>query len=139
MNDITSGVTSADAGESGGGGNASVSSWHDVPGLQSYVREVGKVANALATDDTLAQRVIDAVHRGSSTALTAVFTEIGVKSRVSVTTVDGPEPGELGSGATSTGGMTAMAKAGGPTTRTITISVGIGPISISVTVKKESK
>jgi len=138
MNDITSGVTSADAGETGGGGSVSVSSWHDVPGLQSYVREVGKVANALATDDGLAQRVIDAVHRGSSTALTAVFTEIGVQSRVSVTTFDGPEPGEMGSGGASTG-TTAMAKAGGPATRTITISIGIGPISISVTIKKESK
>lgn len=138
MNDIKSGVTSADAGESSNGDSVRVDSWHDVPGLQSYVKEVGKVANALSTDDALAQRVIDAVHRGSSTALTRVFTEIGVESRVSVTTFDGPETGELGSGGTDSGVTTAFAKAG-PTTRTITISIGIGPISISVTIKKESK
>lgn len=139
MNDIKSGVTSADAGESSTGGSARADFWHDVPGLQSYVREVGKVATALSTDDALAQRVIDAVHRGSSTALTRVFTDIGVDSRVSVTTFDGPESGELTSGGTAGGGMAALANAAGPTTRTITISIGIGPISISVTIKKESK
>jgi hypothetical protein len=139
MNDNTSGFTSANAGETSTADGARVDSWHDVPGLQSYVREVGKVASALSTDDGLAQRVIDAVHRGSSTALTQVFTDIGVESRVSVSTFDGPLPGEASTGGTTTGGMTALAKAGGPTTRTITISIGIGPISISVTIKKESK
>lgn len=117
--------------------SASSGSWHDVRGVQSYVAQVGRVADALTRDDALAQHVIDAVHSGSSAAIERLFAQIGVESEVSVSVVDRAEPNGRPGGAhgeTIARTTTTPAK-----TKTITVTIGIGPISISVTVKKDSK
>jgi hypothetical protein len=108
---------------------------HRVQGVQHYVRQVGKVAEALARDDELTKRVIDAVHRGSSSAVEKLFSDLGVESAVTITTVDGPADTD------GTGGTIARSNTGASAgkTKTITISIGIGPFSVSVTVKKDSK
>jgi hypothetical protein len=107
---------------------------HRVQGVQHYVQQVGKVAEALAGDDDLTKKVIDAVHRGSSSTVEKLFGELGVESAVTITTVDGPAETD------GTGGTIARTNTGtGAKTKTITISIGIGPFSVSVTVKKDSK
>lgn len=106
---------------------------HHVDGVQHYVRQVGKVAEALSGDDDLTKKVIDAVHRGSSSSVEKLFGELGVESVVTITAVDGP------SGSEGTPGTLARSNTGGTKTKTITIEIGIGPFSVSVTVKKESK
>jgi hypothetical protein len=117
--------------------SSSMGSWHDVRGVQSYVSQVGRIADALSTDDSLAQRVIDAVHSGSSSAIERVFTDIGVESEVSLSILDRTETDE---DTDKSAGETIARTASKPTrTRTITVTIGIGPISISVTVKKDSK
>lgn len=108
---------------------------HRVQGVQHYVQQVGKVAEALAGDDDLTKKVIDAVHRGSSSSVEKLFSDLGVESAVSITTVDGPADMDGTSGTiarTNTG-------TGAGKTKTITISIGIGPFSVSVTLKKDSK
>jgi len=125
-------------------------STHSVEGLQRYAVQVGQVADALSKGDALTTRLIDAVHSGSSAAVEKVFTEVGVDTVVTISTVDGPaSTDEVPAG----GDLTDPALPGTPTSpagqsaarsaptkvRTITVTIGIGPISISVTVKKESK
>jgi hypothetical protein len=145
MDDIRGGSSPADS---------DGSTLHDVPGVQKLIAQIGQVADALSKDDALVQRVIDAVHSGSSAEVERVFTDIGVDSQVRVVTVDGADPAAAASaGATQadaaqghTGqgdvaqGTAAMARATAPArTKTITVTIGIGPFSISVTVKKDSK
>jgi hypothetical protein len=140
MDDITGGSRPADS---------DGSTLHDVPGVQKLITQIGQVTDALSKDDALVQRVIDAVHGGSSAEVERVFTDIGVESQVRVVTVDGADPAAAATGGAAqadTGqadvgqGTTAMARATAPArTKTITVTIGIGPISISITVKKDSK
>jgi hypothetical protein len=145
MDDITGGSRPADS---------DGSTLHDVPGVQKLITQIGQVTDALSKDDALVQRVIDAVHSGSSAEVERVFTDIGVDSQVRVVTVDGADPaaaasggaGQADAGQADTGqadvgqGTSAMARAAAPArTKTITVTIGIGPISISITVKKDSK
>ena len=128
-------------------------SLHDIEGVQKYAVQVGQVADALSKGDALTTRLIDAVHSGSSAAVEKVFSEVGVDTVVTITTVDGPvlpdasavddltdavQPGTT----TSLAGQfhdSVTARAAPTKTRTITVTIGIGPISVTVTVKKESK
>ncbi|MEO6201378.1 MAG: hypothetical protein ABIX44_09465 [Cryobacterium sp.] len=122
-------------------GSTSHDSMHEVAGIQRYAAQIGQAADALSKGDDLTTRLIDAVHSGSSTAVEKIFGEVGVDARVTLTTVDGPEPGPA-SGTVRPEPMqqtTAAARPQGPKTRTVTVTIGIGPISISVTVTKKSK
>lgn len=121
---------------------------HSVEGVQRYAVQVGQVADALSKGDALTTRLINAVHSGSSAAVEKVFSEVGVDTVVTISTVDGPASGDdavvgdltdpaLPVTSTPPAGLSAARPA--PTkTRTVTVTIGIGPISITVTVKKES-
>lgn len=120
-------------------------SMHEVAGIQKYATQVAQVADAVSKGDALTKRIIDAVHSGSSAAVERIFTEVGVDTRVSLSTVDASsaEPGsrvEAGGGALSDTQQGSVAEAQNQTakTRTVTVTIGIGPISISVTVTKNS-
>jgi hypothetical protein len=111
-------------------------SLHEVAGIQKYAMQVGQVADALSKGDALTQRLIDAVHSGDSTAVQAVFAEVGVDTRVTLKTVDASDTAQTDSATAQPG--TAAARAQTPKVRTVTVTIGIGPISISVTVTKKS-
>ncbi|TFB48725.1 hypothetical protein [Cryobacterium tagatosivorans] len=114
---------------------------NEVAGIQKYAMQVARAADALSRGDALTQRLIDAVHSGSSTAVEEIFAEAGVDTRVTLATVDGPETGKVSDTAqpAPVQQTAAAARAQAARTRTVTVTIGIGPISISVTVTKKSK
>jgi hypothetical protein len=108
-------------------------SLHEIAGIQNYAMQVGQVADALSKGDALTSRLIAAVHSGDSFSVQRVFAEVGVDTRVELTSVDasdlatGDEPADAG----AVGAGAQLLRL-----RRIVVSIGIGPISISVDLPK---
>jgi hypothetical protein len=100
-------------------GSTGADSLHEVAGIQNYAMQVGQVADTISKGDALTIRLIDAVHSGDSEAVRDVFAHVGVDTRVELRTVDASE-----------------APAAGDRVRTVSVSIVIGPITLSVTVPK---
>lgn len=104
----------------------------EIHDIRKYAAEVQRLASAVSDDKDFAERVVEAVHHGSSAEVEKIFAGLDVSSDVRITTVD----------ATDSGHAVHKEKAkaaSAPKTRTFTLTIGIGPFSISVDVKKESK
>jgi hypothetical protein len=90
----------------------------NVRAFQTYATHVGRLAEALAKDGGLAQRVIVAGQGNQPAEVQRLFEEVGVSSKVTITGADGA-PAE------TPGGAHPMLKGN------VTVTIGIGPVSIS--------
>jgi hypothetical protein len=97
---------------------------HSPEDVQAAAGNVATVANALATDRSLSERVIGAVHAKKAADLEAMFRQLGVETKVELTEAPVEEHSQFTSTTTST--------------TTTTVSVTIGPITLSASYTKTS-
>lgn len=104
---------------------------HEPSGVQHYAAQIAWLASALAADESLAAQLIEAIHSESAARVERVFRSIGVDAPTTISTTE--------TSGDSTHELARVSSGGTTKTTEVTVTIGFGRLSVSVTVTKTSK